>query len=275
MNGITINIDPVIVHLGGFAIRWYSLTFAGGIALAILLTLREARRRGLNTDKVSNVALWAVVGGLVGARLFHVVDRLGYYLDNPQLIPAIHQGGLAIWGGLITGGLVAFIVARREGIPALKLADTTAIGLIAGQMVGRLGCIINGDAYGGPTTMPWGFVYVNPGAMIPDALKGIPTHPYPVYEILWDLALLGVLLLLRRRRLPGGLLFLTYVAGYALGRFGLTLVRQEAVWFLGLQEAQVIALAALALAVVGGVYLTRFHPPGAERRKQPMAVKRR
>ena len=273
MDGITINIDPVIVHLGGFALRWYSLTFAGGIALATVLTLREARRRGLNADKVSNVALWGVVGGMVGARLFHVVDRLSYYLANPYQALMFNQG-LAIWGGLITGGLVALFVARRERLPALKLADATAIGLIAGQMVGRLGCIINGDAYGGPTTMPWGFVYVNPGAMLPDALRGIPTHPYPVYEILWDLALLGVLLIFRRRGLPDGLLFLTYVAGYSLGRFGLTFVRQEAIWFWGLQEAQVIALVALALAVVGGVYLIRFNSPGAGRRKQPMAVKR-
>jgi phosphatidylglycerol:prolipoprotein diacylglycerol transferase len=124
-------------------------------------------------------------------------------------------------------------------------------------MVGRLGCIINGDAYGGPTTMPWGFVYTNAGAMIPDALKGIPTHPYPVYEILWDLALLGLLLFLRRRSLPGGLLFLTYVAGYALGRFTLTFVRQEAIVLWGLQQAQVVALGALALACVGAFFLTK------------------
>ncbi|MBI2166009.1 MAG: prolipoprotein diacylglyceryl transferase [Chloroflexi bacterium] len=271
MNGITINIDPVIVNLGGFALRWYSLTFGGGILLAILLTMREARRRNLDTSKVSNIALWAVIGGLVGARLFHVVDRLDYYLANPQFILAIHQGGLAIWGGLITGGLVALFVARREGLPVAQLADATVIGLIVGQMMGRVGCIINGDAYGGPTGMPWGFVYVNPGAMIPEALKGIPTHPYPVYEVLWDLALLGLLLLLRRRPLPGGLLFLTYVAGYALGRFSLTFVRQEAVWFWGLQEAQVIALIALVLAAAGAFYLLRSRFTGKERR-QPVMV---
>lgn len=257
MNGITINIDPVILHLGGFALRWYGVTFAGGIALAFWLTLREARRRGLDANKVGNVYLWAVVGGLVGARLFHVVDKLSYYMDNPSQIVMVNQGGLAIWGGLITGGLVAFLMARRERLPAARLADATVIGLLVGQMVGRLGCVINGDAYGGPTGMPWGFIYVNPGAMIPSTLKGIATHPYPVYEVLWNLALLGLLLFLRKRDLSAGMLFSIYVAGYAVGRFTLTFVRQEAVWFWGLQEAQVVSLLAFVLALALAIYLAR------------------
>ncbi len=119
--------------------------------------------------------------------------------------------------------------------------------------------------------MPWGFVYVNPGTMIPEALKGIPTHPYPVYEILWDLGLLGVLLFLRKRDMPAGMLFLIYVAGYAIGRFTLTFVRQEAVWFWGLQEAQVVALVIFAMALAAVVYLLRVHPAATTRRRQPVA----
>ncbi len=261
MNGITINIDPVIVQLGGFALRWYSLTFAGGIAVAILLTLRQAGRAGLSTEKVSDVALWAVVGGLVGARLFHVVDRLDYYLANPVEIVMVNHGGLAVWGGLITGGLVALFVAKKEGISTSKMADATVFGLLVGQMVGRIGCIINGDAYGGPTGMPWGFIYAHPDAFIPDSLRGISTHPYPVYEILWGATLLGGFLLLRRWTLRDGMLFMVYVAGYSLGRFSLTFVRQEAITLWGLQQAQVVALATLVLAVAGAVYLARTPPP--------------
>ncbi|MBI4310563.1 MAG: prolipoprotein diacylglyceryl transferase, partial [Chloroflexi bacterium] len=235
--------------------RWYSLTFAAGLLLAMILVLREARKRGLDSSKVSNVFIWAIVGGLVGARLFHVLDRLDYYLANPVHIIMVNEGGLAIWGGLLTGGVVAFYAARREGLAPLKLADASVIGMIAGQMVGRLGCIVNGDAYGGVTGLPWGFVYANPGALIPDALKGTPTHPYPVYEILWDAALLGILLLIRRRTVPDGSLFIMYAVGYGLGRFSLTFVRQEAVMVWGLQQAQVIALGVLALAAAGGAWL--------------------
>ena len=255
MNGIVINVDPVILHVGGFALRWYSLAFVAGLLLAMQLVHREAKKRGVDSNKVTNVFIWALVGGLIGARLFHVLDRLDYYLPNPLHIVMVNEGGLAIWGGLLVGGVAAFIAARREGLAPFKLADASVIGMIGGQMVGRLGCIVNGDAYGGATGMPWGFVYTNPGAFIPDALKGIPTHPYPVYEILWDGALLGLLLFFRRRSLPEGMLFLLYVAGYALGRFSLTFVRQETIMMWGLQQAQVIALAVLLLAMVGVIWV--------------------
>ncbi|MBI4218802.1 MAG: prolipoprotein diacylglyceryl transferase, partial [Chloroflexi bacterium] len=148
MNGITIDIDPVAVRLGGLALRWYSLTFGLGIIAAVMLTLRQARRAGIDPDRVANVAIWTVAAGLVGARLFHVVDRLGYYLDNPIEIVMINHGGLAIWGGLFSGGLGALIAAKRDGLPLAKLADATVPGLLVGQMIGRIGCIINGDAYG-------------------------------------------------------------------------------------------------------------------------------
>ncbi len=255
MNGIVINVDPVILHVGGFALRWYSLAFVAGLLLAMQLVHREAKKRGVDSNKVTNVFIWALVGGLIGARLFHVLDRLDYYLPNPLHIVMVNEGGLAIWGGLLVGGVAAFIAARREGLAPFKLADASVIGMIGGQMVGRLGCIVNGDAYGGATGMPWGFVYTNPGAFIPDALKGIPTHPYPVYEILWDGALLGLLLFFRRRSLPEGMLFLLYVAGYALGRFSLTFVRQEAVVVWGLQQAQAVALIVLLLALGGGAWM--------------------
>lgn len=165
---------------------------------------------------------------------------------------------------------MALFVAIKEKLPIGKLADSTTIGLIAGQMVGRIGCIINGDAYGGPTGMPWGFIYKNPGAMIPDSLKGIPTHPYPVYEILWDLGLLGLLVLLRRRSLPGGLLFMVFIGGYAIGRFALTFVRQEAVWAWGLQEAQLIALVALVLAGAGAYWIVRGAQKTQGNKVQPL-----
>lgn len=255
MSGITINIDPVFFHLGGFALRWYSLAFASGVGLAVLIVIRLAKKQGLDTNKVANVAMWAVVGGLIGARLFHVLDRLDYYAANPRHIIMINEGGLAIWGGLITGGLVALFVAYREKLPILKLADITVVGVLVGQMIGRLGCIVTGDTLGRVTSLPWGFVYVNPGSAVPDSLKGVPTQPYPVYEILWDMALLGVILFLRRRRLPQGFLFSLYVGGYALGRFSLTFVRQEAITLWGLQQAQVIALTLFAVAVVVAVRL--------------------
>ncbi len=127
-------------------------------------------------------------------------------------------------------------------------------------MSGRVGCIINGDAYGGTTSLPWAFIYVNPNALIPANLFGLPTHPYPVYEMIWDgLALLAILRL-RHYFKKDGLMFLSYLSLYSLGRFVLTFVRQERVWFWGLQEAQVIALLAFAASLGIMVYLLSKRP---------------
>lgn len=248
MDGINIGIDPVIVQLGHFAVRWYSLFFALAIVVGVWLGLREARRKGLDVERVQPLAWWAVAGGLVGARLFHVIDRWDVYADDPVRVLNVWEGGMAVYGSLIGGVLTGLVYALRHGLPVWKLADAAAPGMILGQGLGRLACIPNGDALGAPADVPWAFIYTNPKSVVPDELLGVPTHPYAVYELLFDLALFGVLWRLRRVFKTDGLLFLTYVAVYAVGRFLLTYYRIEKVWFWGLQEAQVITVLTLAIA---------------------------
>lgn len=247
MSGIAISIDPAIVHIGTFALRWYGLFFALAIATGLWLGLREAQRKGLETSEVQSLAIWAVIGGLIGARLFHVVDRWDVYAANPVQAFSIWEGGLAVYGGLAGGVLTGLVYALWHGLPGWRLADAAAPGMILGQAVGRLACIPNGDAYGAPASVPWAFIYTNPQSLVPRNLLAVPTHPYPLYELLFDVALLGLLWRLRAVFKVDGLLFLTYVVVYAGGRFLLTLYRLEQVWFWGLQEAQVIALVALLL----------------------------
>ncbi len=249
MNGIVIGIDPTIFHWGHFGLRWYGLFFMLAIFAGSWLGLREARRRGFDPERVHSLILWAALGGLVGARLFHVIDRWDLYAGEPLRTLYVWEGGLAVYGGLIGGVLVGFAYARWLGLPAWRLADALAPGMILGQALGRLACIPNGDAYGAPTDAPWAFVYTNPAAMVPPDLLGKPLHPYPVYELLFDLALLGLLWKLRDVYKTDGLLFLTYAGVYAVGRFLLTFFRMEEVWFFGLQEAQVVALAVLVVVV--------------------------
>lgn len=250
MNGIVIDIDPVIVHLGPFAaLRWYNLFFMLAIVVGVGLGVREAARKGLPREAVETLALWAVAGGLVGARLFHVVDRWDLYAAEPFRILNVWEGGLAVYGGIIGGVLTGLIYGWRRKLPGWKLLDAAAPGMILGQAVGRLACIPNGDAYGAPANVPWSVIYTNPQAMVPRDLLGVPTHPYPVYEMVFDLALFSLLWRLRSVFKTDGLLFLTYVGVYAVGRFLLTFFRMERIWFWGLQEAQVIALLALALAL--------------------------
>lgn len=249
MNGIVIDIDPTIVQLGPLALRWYGLFFGLAIASGVWLALREAARKGLDVDRVQSLAIWSVAGGMIGARLFHVIDRWELYAAEPLRALSVWEGGLAVYGGLIGGVLTGLVYALRNGLPAWKLGDAAAPGMILGQAVGRLACIPNGDAYGAPTGVPWAFVYTNPLSMIPPDLLGVPTHPYAAYELLFNLAVLAVLWRLRGVFKTDGLLFLAYAVVYGVGRFLLSFYRVEKVWFWGLQEAQVIALLVVAVAL--------------------------
>ncbi|MDD5191172.1 MAG: prolipoprotein diacylglyceryl transferase [Dehalococcoidales bacterium] len=250
MNGIIININPVAFQIGQWEMRWYPLMIMVAIVAALGITLNQAVKRGVKKEQIIGLLPWLLVAGIIGARAAHVIDRWDYYRGNLAAILAIQQGGLAIWGAVAGGALATVIFARVNRIKMGRLFDVLVPGLIAAQIIGRIGCIINGDAYGDPTSLPWGFIYNNPGAMIPEYLKGIPTQPYPVYEMLWNGLALGVLLWLRKKLKIDGSLFLVYLIFYAIGRFILTFVREEKIWLWGLQEAQLISVAVIMAAIV-------------------------
>ncbi len=257
MNGIVINIDPVLLRLGHLAINWYSVIVMLAIIAAIGMAIYQGKKTGISSEQIVSLAPWVVLGGLIGARLFHVIDDWRYYVANSLQIFAIWQGGLAIWGALAGGAVAAIIYARLKHIPFGRLADTLVPALLVAQIIGRFACLIDGDATGIATSLPWGFTYINPGSMVPPNLFGVPTQPYPVYDQLWNLAGLALALNLRRYFKADGLLFLSYLSFYAAGRFILTFVRHENIWFWGLQEAQVVAIAILIVSAGTVIYLTK------------------
>ncbi|MBI3978480.1 MAG: prolipoprotein diacylglyceryl transferase [Chloroflexi bacterium] len=247
---LAVDLDPVLVHLGPLAVSWYGLAVAAGLLVGFGLTLREARRRGLPTEPVSDLAPWVVVGGLAGARLLHVIDRWEFYAANPGQILAFQNGGLAILGAILGGAVGGGLAARRQRLPIRRLFDAIAPGLVLGQAIGRFGCLVTGDALGGPTGGTWGIMYLNPMAMAPE--RGVAYQPVFLYEQIWDLAIFAVLWSLRRRLVADGQLFALYLGLYAAGKFAVSFFRTETVWLWGLQEAQLVAVgmlvAALALA---------------------------
>jgi phosphatidylglycerol:prolipoprotein diacylglycerol transferase len=245
---ITIGIDPIIFSIGHFHIRWYSLIVITAIAVGVWLAARQAERKGFAKADIYDGALWVVLAGMLGARLFHVIDHWPHeYAPNPIRALYIWEGGLAIWGGVF-GGLVAVaVLAWRRGWRLPRLLDAAAPGLVLGQALGRFACIITGDAMGKPTNGPLGFAYTNPGAMVPEL--GVYYTPTPVYEIIMNLAIFAVVWRLRNRKLPEGGLFLIYLLLYSTGRFIVTFWSSYQIVAFGLNQAQLVSLAAFTIGL--------------------------
>lgn len=256
---LTFSFDPIIAQLGPFQLGWHGVFTALAVAVALWLAGYLGVRRNISQDTIYGIAGWGVVGGLVGARLFHVADHLSYYAANPLLIPQIWEGGIAVYGAFIGGLVGGAVAAWRQRLDPWPLLDIAAPAMLVGQAIGRLGCLSNGDAWGAPVTSPNGLYlairYTHPNALLPTDLRGIPTYAYPAYEIVATVMLLGVLWLLRERleKVPGAR-FLVAAVGYAVIRFTLTFLRQETIVLWGLQEAQVIAVVTGLIALAVGAW---------------------
>lgn len=260
---ITISLDPDIAEIGPFVLTWHGLLVAVAVAVGLFVAVRRGRKMGLPDDMLYGTALWVLVGGVVGARALHVIDQADYYAVNPGRIVAVWDGGIALMGGII-GGLVAGVLyARWRRYPVAALADAAPEALLLAQAIGRIGCLLNGDAYGVATGESWGLVYTHPDAFVPPnwVAQGVASHPTPVYEMFWDLLALGAILRLRGRLSPNGMLFMAYLALYSVGRFIITFWRQDPEWIGGLQEAHLLSLLFLAIAVPVLALKARWRSP--------------
>lgn len=218
-----------------------------GIAVAILLAARLAVKEGIPSQAVYTSALWIVLFGMIGARLVHVIDEFDFYSNHLSQILAFWEGGLAWYGGLLGGIVGGVVYTKIDKIPLGKFADIVGPGVILGLSIGRIGCTINGDAYGTPTSLPWGLTYTHPDTYAWPLFE--PGHPAPVYEIIWNLIVFGVLWKLRGRLKPTGSLFLVMLAMYSFGRFFISWVRDEPSVLGPLHQAHIISLVLFAVAV--------------------------
>jgi phosphatidylglycerol:prolipoprotein diacylglycerol transferase len=196
------------------------------------------------------IAIWAIIGGVVGARFFHVISEWHFYSHNLGNIFHIWSGGLAMWGAIV-GATVAGIISAKAGrLPLGKVLNFGAPGAALAQAVGRVGCFINGDAYGTPTSLPWGVAYTHPNHAESTQTYPYVGHPFPIYEIIWDLLIFVTLLKFRKKFQGNYQLFLLYISMYAGGRFFLSFLRGgEEVFALGLHFSQIICVVAFIIAV--------------------------
>jgi phosphatidylglycerol:prolipoprotein diacylglycerol transferase len=269
---IYINIDPVIVHLGPLALHWYGLMYVVAILVGLWGVQGYIRRKGLSEEVVYRVLWWCIVAGLVGGRLYFVIqqpDLVQGYLLRPWRILATWEGGMAFYGAIFLVVPVLFWRARVERVNPLVALDAAVLFAAIGQIFGRVGNLINGDIIGYPSTLPWSTVYVNPASFAcQQGLCNVPVQPAAAYEMLCNFALLAILLVLSRRLRRPGLLLLTYLYGYAITQFVVFFWRANlVVSFLGLnwglKQAQwtslVVFLALLPLSYL--VLRSRYARP--------------
>jgi prolipoprotein diacylglyceryl transferase len=207
------------LELGPFQLRAYGLAIALGVLAAVWIARRRWAARGGDPDDISRLALWSVLAGLIGARLYHVITDHDRFEGRWLHVFAVWEGGLGIPGGLIAGVGVGAYIAHRRGLPVAQLLDVVAPALPVAQAIGRLGNWFNQELFGRPTDLPWG-LEIDADHRPAGYLDVATFHPTFLYEALWNLALAGLLVWWERRR-PGahpGRLFALYVAGYALGR---------------------------------------------------------
>jgi len=253
---ITLPFDPS-VHLGPLALAWHGIFTAVGIFFGVALPVRLLRHRATE-DNVYFVATWGVVGGIVGARLVHVaecwtvcgVDLAPGYAFHPELIPQLWTGGISIMGAVIGGVAVGYLAALwRGGVPIGGGADAAAPGIGIGMAIGRIGDVINGEHHAVACAPPGLCV----GYDHPDTLgQPGPVHLAVGYELLWDLAGVGLALLLRRQlagRVPEGRIFWIWLAFASLGRFLISFLRVDQPGLFGLYQAQLISVIFIAIAL--------------------------
>jgi phosphatidylglycerol:prolipoprotein diacylglycerol transferase len=237
---IYINIDPVLVHLGPLAVRWYGLMYVIGILIGLWIIKGYTTRKGIDQDMVYRVLWWCVIAGLIGGRLYFVVQQSNFvsgYLLQPQNILATWEGGMAFYGAIFLVIPTLIWRARREHINPLVLIDAGVLFAAAGQIFGRIGNLINGDIIGYPSTLPWSTVYVNPNswACLNPATCNVPVQPAAGYELIINLIVLSTMLYLSYRLRRPGILMLIYLFSYTISQFLIFFTRQnDIVSFLGL-----------------------------------------
>lgn len=252
--------NRVALDLGFIQIYWYSIFIFLGILFGVSVILRECKRQKINEDFIINLIFYAIIFGLIGARLYYVSFNLDYYLKYPLEILEVWNGGMAIHGGIIAGLMVAYFYTKKYHANLIKVLDIIVVGLILGQAIGRWGNFFNGEAYGAVTTLEHLKNIGVPNFVIDGMyIQGAYHQPTFLYESIWCFAGFILLLLFRRYKyLKTGQLTGIYLVWYSVGRFFVEGMRMDSLMLGPLRMAQVISL----LGIIIGLLLIIFSKKG-------------
>jgi phosphatidylglycerol:prolipoprotein diacylglycerol transferase len=247
---IVIYLDPNLFKIGPLLITWHGVFSVLGILAAARLGLWLLSKDDVDISHGADGVTWMVVLGLIGARVLYVWENFKLFSGQLIHIFYITEGGISQWGGLFGAILGAYVWARRSHFSFWKVIDAGGPAAMIGLAVGRIGDVINGEHHGTTTNLPWGVEYVNPNTL---GQPGEVVHPEVAYEMILTLALLALILPFHqrlKRRFPAGVLGLTYLGLYGLGRFWLSYYRTDPAILFGLRQAQLASLAMFIVAVV-------------------------
>lgn len=256
--GLEFHLNPVVFSIGNFSLNWYGLIIGVGILLALWMGFKNCNRFGIISDKLVDVVLAGIIGGIVGARLYYVAFRWEDYRDDLTLIFKTWEGGLAIYGGVIGAFLVGGITAKLRKVKVPAVMDLAALGFLIGQGIGRWGNFVNGEAFGSNTDLPWGMTgdrivsyltsssYVTGSGIDPNGL----VHPCFLYESLWCLIGFGLLYWYSYRRRFDGEIFLMYLGWYGLGRVFIEGLRTDSLMLGNLRVSQLLAGLLVAASLI-------------------------
>ena len=251
------------ITIFGFDIAYYGIIIAFGMLVGVILAYNEAKRTGQNADNYIDLAMIAIASAIVGARLYYVIFSWETYKDDLLSIFNTRRGGLAIYGGVIAAVLSVYIYSKFKKLSFGQLVDTACIGLTAGQIIGRWGNFFNREAFGGYTDslfamqIPLNMVYVsdvstelaNNSIMI-NGIEYIQVHPTFLYESLWNVCVLCILILYKKHKKFQGEVFLFYLAGYGLGRGWIEGLRTDQLRFMGFPVSQVLAIFLVVISII-------------------------
>lgn len=251
----------------GFHIAFYGVIIGIGMIAGILVALWEAKRTKQNTDNYVDLAIYGILSAIVGCRIYFVAFEWDYYKDHLLEIFNLRKGGLAIYGGIIAAVICVLIYSKVKKLSMWKLCDTACLGLVVGQIIGRWANFVNMEAFGGYTDNIFAMqvnveeaYYTTPELLqqlvTVDGVSYMQVHPTFLYESLWNVGVLILLLLYRKHKKFEGEVFCLYIAGYALGRFWIEGLRTDQLLLpgIGLPVSQVLSAVIVVVVAIFVIY---------------------
>lgn len=278
--------EKIAFSFGFIKVYWYSIFIFIAILAAYFLISKESKKKGIDKEFITNLTFYVVVFGIIGARIYYCLFNLDYYLSNPLEILKIWNGGLAIHGGILFGGIFTIIYIKKHHLELLKTLDIIVVGVILAQAIGRWGNFFNSEAYGGITTLKALQNMHLPTFIINGMyISGKYRQPTFLYESLWDLIGFIILLIFRRREYTKvGQITGLYFMWYSVGRFIIESMRNDSLMFGSFKIAQIVSILLFVLGILLFIYYkiikkeSRFehlykNDKKEEKEKQPLFIK--